>query len=124
VEKSSNSSSSSDSSSDSSSSSSDSSDSSDSTSESDSDSDSDDSSDGKKNMPTLSKPTSVLSTEEDSDDDFLVANDNDSPENVFSKASARAPDDKNFLGKRGDKTKGWATQKQRPGEWKKKRERR
>ena len=102
---------------------------SDSSSNSSSDSESD-SSDGNKedvytseNKSDSKRNLSDNDDHDDSDDDFLVAKNLDtSPENVFAKAPR--VDKKDFFLQKGDKTKGWATQKQRPGEWKKKRQRR
>jgi len=94
-------------------------------SDSSSDSDSDDSNNSKETGKTnLSNPAKVSSAkdEEESDDDFLVANNDEKPENVFAKAYKRR-EEEHSIGKKGDKSKGWTTQKQRPGEWKKKRQR-
>ncbi len=102
--------------------------SSDSSSDSTSDSDSENSEDDKESVSISenksdSKRNLSDNDNDDSEDDFLVAKNQDtSPENVFAKAPR--VDNKDFFLQKGDKTKGWATQKQRPGEWKKKRQRR
>jgi hypothetical protein len=70
---------------------------------------------GKKVPPTRSHKLEV----KEEVDDFLVDADEDT--NVFEKAKEQVP----ALGEsKGDKSRGWETQKQRPGEFKKKRVRR
>lgn len=58
--------------------------------------------------------------EEESDDDFLVE---DSGENDVKEVFAKAKREKGTYGMNGDKSQGWKTQRQRPGEFKKKRQR-
>jgi rRNA-processing protein Efg1 len=59
--------------------------------------------------------------QEEEDDGFLMDANSDEDENVFSMTLKQVP----ALGEvRGDKTKGWETQKQRPGQFKKRRMRR
>lgn len=60
--------------------------------------------------------------DDDEDDDFLMdTKDDEDDENVFSMTLKQVP----ALGEvRGDKSQGWATQRQRPGQFKKRRERR
>jgi hypothetical protein len=53
-------------------------------------------------------------------DDFLMDANNDEDMNVFSMTLKRVP----ALEVRGDKSKGWESQRQRPGQFKKRRERR
>ena len=119
----------SDSSSSSSSSSSDSSDS-DSSSSSDSDSSSDSSSDdsedegensNKKTLKAEPQPKMPAAANEESDDDFF-ADDGDGKD-VFEKA-AQYSTGYEYEEAKGDKSRGWTTQKQRPGQWKKNRNKR
>jgi hypothetical protein len=58
--------------------------------------------------------------EEESDDDFLVE---DSGENNVKEVFAKAKREKGTYGIKGNKSQGWKTQRQRPGEFKKKRQR-
>lgn len=97
---------------------------------SDSSDDSSDSSDDEneeksaKIPPRAAKPiaSSKIPDEEEEEDDFLVdAQDDDDDKNVFSMTLKRVPALDNV---RGDKSKGWETQRQRPGQFKKRRVRR
>mmetsp|Transcript_10693 Transcript_10693/g.16226 ORF Transcript_10693/g.16226 Transcript_10693/m.16226 type:complete len:386 (-) Transcript_10693:87-1244(-) len=94
-----------------------------SSSDSDSSSDSEsDSSDSDNDAETRNQVKTLAQKEEEgmdeeSDDDFLVDDSGDAD------AFAKAKKEKNYLEERNDKSQGWKTQKQRPGEWKKKRER-
>lgn len=88
-----------------------------------SDDDSDDDSIQKK--PALNSKRLVPDKVEDEDeeDDFLLDEDADEAKdggNVFQNTAAHLP----ALGERGDKSKGWETQRQRPGQYKKRRVRR
>jgi ribosomal protein L23 len=89
--------------------------SSDSSSESSSESD-----DDKEPIPDI-KPSRMQKTEssDESSDDFLVAVDLDSSISFASAKKDRSADEA-----KGDKSKGWATQRQRPGQYKKPRIRR
>jgi hypothetical protein len=81
-------------------------------------------SDGSSSTTTHSSEDGEEKTEEireEEVDDFLVDAHSDEDENVFSMTLKQVP----ALGEaRGDKTKGWETQKQRPGQFKKRRVRR
>jgi hypothetical protein len=106
-------------------SSSDSSQSDDSSEESDvSSEDSDDESRGKNVTLAPALTPNPLSMETvESDDDFLIEENVTDAREIFAKAASLPVIQRNKYG-RGDKSMGWATQKQRPGEWKRKRERR
>lgn len=94
----------------------------DSSSSSDS-SDSDSEEDDKKiDKPSLQAQSAPKPEEEDEVDDFLLDNDDDQNDiaEVFQNASAQLP----ALAHRGDKSRGWETQRQRPGEFKRRRVRR
>jgi hypothetical protein len=100
-----------------------SSDSSDSSSSSDSDSDDED--EDKEDAKPTSQPKSTPKPEEKNEeevDDFLLDDDKDQNDsaNVFQNASAQLPG----LSVRGDKSRGWETQQERPGGYKKRRVRR
>ena len=71
---------------------------------------------------TISAPISKQSHDEsDSEDDFFVTDDgNDDMNNMFEEAKPLSSHDINA---KGDKSKGWQTQKQLPGEFKKRRRR-
>jgi hypothetical protein len=94
-------------------------------SSSSSDSDSDDEDEVKEDAKPTSLPKSTPEPVEmhgDEVDDFLIDDDKDQNDsaNVFQNASTHLPG----LSVRGDKSKGWETQQQRPGDYKKKRVRR
>jgi len=88
-----------------------------SSSSSDSDSDSDDNDDD--NVANTKQDT--IQSDEESLDDFLV-DDTDQTDvgNIFAKAQREAltSQDMPYEKRKGDKSQGWQTQKQRPGEWK------
>lgn len=90
-----------------------------SSSSSDSDDSDDDNDEKVKDQP---KPTSFYldDKEEEEVDDFLLDDDENDDTNVFQNTSAQLPG----LAQRGDKSKGWETQRQRPGQFKKRRMRR
>lgn len=92
-----------------------------SSSSSDSSSDSssgDDSEDEEAPKPQESKKRQHENDDDDDDDDFLMPA---TDVNVFEKAKMEKASD---LVRSGDKSSGWKTQRQRPGEWKPKRQRR
>ena len=91
------------------------------------DSDSSSSEDGSQDDDVQERPTlssqRLVQESEDEEDDFLLDGDPDGSNdggNVFQKTSAQLP----ALGEKGDKSKGWETQRQRPGQYKKRRVRR
>jgi hypothetical protein len=101
--------------------------SSDSSSSDSSDSDSDSESDATDSESNTKKPGQSMPTqtrekqmegesEAESEDDFLVDVNEGNEKDVFTNASKISVVDEN----KGNKSKGWATQKQRPGEWKRK----
>ena len=92
-------------------------------SSSDDSEDEDDGSNKKANQPLRSEPqpTTPAAANEESDDDFF-ADDGDGGD-VFEKA-AQYSTGYEYEEAKGDKSRGWATQKQRPGQWKKNRNRR
>lgn len=100
-----------------------------------SDSSSDSDGDKRTNLATTttadkSLPKSDVTNKDDDEvesevDDFLVNDDGDDDVmNTFAKATTNTSRDMSYAGKRGgDKSKGWQTQRQKPGEWKKPRRR-
>jgi len=75
-------------------------------------------------MKRKNDSTKYESLAEFSDDDFLVEEGADDKDAFKMATVAPAPYRLNRMGTGGDKSKGWATQKQRPGEWKRKIQRR
>ena len=62
-----------------------------------------------------------IEDDDDDDDDFLVADTADHAADIFAHAKEQVP---SLDTARGDKSQGWATQRQRPGQFKKRRTRR
>jgi hypothetical protein len=72
-----------------------------------------------KGLPEVETPKADEDMEEE--DDFLVAVDEGKEQDNFANAKNHLPTSDEF---KGDKSKGWSTQRQRPGQFKKKRIRR
>ena len=93
---------------------------SDSDTDNDSDSSDSESDDEKRDHTHLTKSQIEEESDAESEDDFFVDANEGEEKEIFANASKLSVVDQN----KGDKSKGWATQKQRPGEWKKRNDRR
>jgi len=96
--------------------------SSDDSNKSDGESDSE-SNDGKATVSTNNPPppsTEITNDSSDSEDDFFAVEEEQEVNDIFCNAQKVSSKD---VGARGDKSKGWATQRQLPGEFKKRRRR-